>query len=216
MVAGGLAVTEPAAAAKNYTACVKKSTGEVRLMLGKPKKCKKGWKKTTWSKRGPKGAKGPDGSPGPANSFGNVVDADGTLIGRSMGSPAYPLPMFVVEIDGGRFIYYPNGWLLPFGPTYFDNASCTGSRFTLVGDNEVRDTILGDPNLRLVDRSSEPTLGPAKAFKADGTATSVANLQNWRLNSSGVCTAEPNYTGYRIPLTEVPAPPDYKGPLRLV
>ena len=41
VTAGGLSVAQPATAAKKYTACVKKSTGEMRLLLGK-KKCKKG------------------------------------------------------------------------------------------------------------------------------------------------------------------------------
>lgn len=219
LVAGGLAVSEPAAAAKKYTACVKKSTGEVRLLLGKSKKskkCKKGWKKTSWSKRGPAGTKGPDGPPGAANSFGYVVDANGTVIGQSLSSPAYPVPMFPVLINSGRFIYYPNGWLIPFGTTYYGNASCTGASYTLVSDVEARDSIVADPSLRIVARNSEPTLGPAKAFKVDGAPTSVVNLPNWSFNSSGVCTAGLNYTGYRFPLAEVPAPPDYQGPLRLL
>lgn len=38
----GVTATALAAAAKKYTACVKKSSGEVRLLLGKSKKCKKG------------------------------------------------------------------------------------------------------------------------------------------------------------------------------
>lgn len=217
LIAGaGLAVAEPASAAKKYTACVKKSTGEVRLLLGKSKKCKKGWKKRTWTKSGPSGTKGPDGVPGPANSFGHLVDANRNVIGQSLGSLGYPILFFTALIDGGKYFYYPNGWLIPFGPTYFDNASCTGARFTLVSDTQTRDAILGDPGLRLVARTSQPSLGPSKAFKVDGDVASVLNQPNWSLNSSGACTANSNYTGYRIPLTEVPAPPDYQGPLRVV
>ena len=214
--AAGLAVAEPAAAAKKYTACVKKSSGEMRLLLGKSKKCKKGWKKTTWTKAGPTGSKGPGGPGGAANSFGYVVDAKGVVVGQALGSFSLPIPVFMVSIDGGQYVYYPNGWLV--GPTsvYYDNAACTGTPFTVASDALERDWILQDTGLRAVQRTLEPTLGPASAFKPDGTASSVLNLSRWWLNQSGVCTADMSFTGYRLPLTSVPAPPDHPGPLRLV
>ena len=81
LTAAGMSVAQPATAAKKYTACVKKSTGEMRLLLGKKKKCKKGWKKTSWTKAGPRGGKGAHGVPGQANSIGIVVDANGALVG---------------------------------------------------------------------------------------------------------------------------------------
>lgn len=213
----GVTATAPAAAAKKYTACVKKSSGEVRLLLGKSKKCKKGWKKTTWTKAGPKGAKGADGTPGEASSFGYVVDANGTVVVRSLGAFIYPFAILSVRIDGGTYIYYPNGWLIPSGPVYWDNASCTGTPFTTADDTMTRDSLVGNAALRVVIRSGSPSaLGPARAFKIAGAATSVNGLARWRLNESGVCVADSNFTGYRIPVSEVTAPPDYAGPLRLV
>ena len=43
---------------------MKKSTGDVRVLLGKKKKCKKGWKKVSWTKAGPTGKSGVSGGPG--------------------------------------------------------------------------------------------------------------------------------------------------------
>ncbi len=57
------------------------------------------------------------------------------------------------------------------GPTtvYYDNAACTGTPFTVARDALERDWILQDTGLRVVQRTLEPTLGPAAAFKPDGT-----------------------------------------------
>ncbi|MBK6764127.1 MAG: hypothetical protein IPG68_13010 [Micrococcales bacterium] len=218
LAGGGLAVTQPASAAKKYTACVKKSTGEMRLLLGKSKKCKKGWKKRTWTKAGPTGGMGPDGPVGPANSFGYVVDGKGTIIGRSMGTPNYPIPVFPVLIEGGLYFYYPNGWLIPGGAIpYFDNAACTGTPFAAATDTIERDIVAQDPTFRVVSRGSTATsLLPARAYKVNGPASSVLNQTRYYLNSAEVCTAEPAFTGYLIPLVAVTAPPDYPGPLKVV
>ncbi|MCU0295910.1 MAG: hypothetical protein MUD05_07635 [Candidatus Nanopelagicales bacterium] len=216
--ASGMAATGPAAAAKKYTACVKKSTGEVRILLGKPKKCKKGWKKTSWTKAGPTGAKGSDGPTGVANTFGFVVDGDGVVIGQSVGSFPAPIAIFPVRIDGGIFIYYPNGWLVPLSETpYYDNAACSGVPFIAVTNSLDRDSFVLDSSVRVVYRSSAgASLGPASAYKPDGTSTSVLNQARWSFNSSGACVSSPDFSGYRLPLVSVPAPPDYKGPLRFM
>ena len=83
-------------------------------------------------------------------------------------------------------------------------------------DTLERDWILQDTSVRMVQRTLEPALGPATAFKPDGSATSVLNLPRWYLDTSGACTASAAFTGYRLGLTSVPAPPDRPGPLRLV
>jgi hypothetical protein len=217
VAASGLAASQPAGAAKTYTACVKKSTGEVRLLQGKSKKCKKGWKKTTWTKSGPQGAKGPDGPTGSANSFGTVVDATGAVVGQSMGSLGFPYMYFPVLIDGGVYTYVPNGWLIPVAaPPFYDNASCTGTPFITAMDTEEFSRVRNDSTLRVVYRQFSPALGPASAYKQSGEVSSVLNVSQWYRDDSGVCTATFTFTGYRVFLTEVPAPPDRPGPLRLV
>ncbi len=211
-----VAVAQPASAAKKYTACVKKKTGEVRIVTGK-KKCKKGWKKRSWTKAGPTGSKGADGPSGSANTFGLVVDADGAVVGRAFGTFPAPITIFPVLRDGGLYIYYPNGWLVPLSATpYYDNAACTGVPFLTVTTSLERDAILQDSTTRVVYRPlSEVSVGPASAYKPDGTSTSVLNQARWELDDDGVCQAEVTFTGYRLPLVSVAAPPDFKGPLRL-
>ena len=211
-----VAVAQPASAAKKYTACVKKKTGEVRIVTGK-KKCKKGWKKRSWTKAGPTGSKGADGPSGSANTFGLVVDADGAVVGQAFGTFPAPITIFPVLRDGGLYIYYPNGWLVPLSATpYYDNAACTGVPFLTVTTSLERDAILQDSTTRVVYRPlSEVSVGPASAYKPDGTSTSVLNQARWELDDDGVCQAEVTFTGYRLPLVSVAAPPDFKGPLRL-
>lgn len=186
LIAGaGLAVAEPASAAKK-AACVKKSTSTAPA--GQVQEVQEGLEEAHLDQVGAQRDQGPDGVPGPANGFGHLVDANGNVIGQSAGSTNYPILFFTAQIDGGKYLYYPNGWLIPFGPTYFDNASCTGARFTLVSDTQTRPAaILGDPGLRLVARTSQPSLGPSEAFKVDGDVASVLNQPNWSLNSSGAC-----------------------------
>ena len=191
-----VAVAQPASAAKKYTACVKKKTGEVRIVTGK-KKCKKGWKKRSWTKAGPTGSKGADGPSGSANTFGLVVDADGAVVGQAFGTFPAPITIFPVLRDGGLYIYYPNGWLVPLSATpYYDNAACTGVPFLTVTTSLERDAILQDSTTRVVYRPiSEGSVGPASAYKPDGTSTSVPNQARWELADDGVCQAEGTCTG---------------------
>lgn len=214
----GIAVAGPATAAKKYTACVKKSTGETRLLLGKSKKCTKGWKKVTWLKAGPKGAKGPDGATGEASTLGFVVDAQGTVVGKALGILPVQGGIISVQIDGARYTYFVSGLLLPtYPPVYFDNASCSGALFTTAADVLERDLLTQDPAVRLVDRPASPTeVGPARAYRPDGSSSAVVNQPRWYLNSSSVCTADSNFTGYRVPVVQTTAPRDFVGPLRFV
>lgn len=215
LVAGsGVTLGGPASAAKTYKACVKKSTGEVRLMLGKSKKCKKGWKKTTWSKVAPKGSKGPDGPAGAANSLGTVVDANGQVVGTTMGSINMGVVLFAVLIDGGVYYYYPHGALVTTSTVHFDNATCTGTAFAAIVDAEELALTQSAFGLRIVDRVTSPVPGPASAYKLSGSVDSVINGARWHLDNAGVCTAGSAFTGYRAFLTQVPAPPDRPGPLK--
>ena len=72
LVAGSAAVP---AQAKTVKACVKKSTGELRILTGSKTKCKKGWKKISWNQKGDTGPQGNQGAQGP-----NLVVKDGTGI----------------------------------------------------------------------------------------------------------------------------------------
>lgn len=217
LATGGLAVTQPATAAKKYTACVKKSSGEMRLLLGKKKKCAKGWKKTTWTKSGPRGAKGSAGPTGAVNSMGTVVDGNGALVGEAMtvGSLG-PYPLFEVRIDGGIFTYLGNGWLYPQNPPVeYDNAACTGTPFIESNDPTLTAYILNDAEYRAISRTFTPALGPSTAWKPTGQKTAVVAAASWYRNEAGVCTAGAAFTGDRVGLVQVAAPPDVPGPLRL-
>lgn len=206
----------PASAAKKYTACVKKSTGEVRLLVGGTKKCKKGWKKTTWKKAGPRGAKGPDGAAGAANSLGTVVDGNGQVVGQALGMLSMGVTLFQVRIDGGVYEYAGNGWLIPKEPeAYYDNATCAGDPFATANDSMALSLIQNDPSLRIVYRAMEPTMQPASAWRVQGSPTAVINVNRWGRDYTGACVAATPLTGYRIPLTPVTPPPDHPGPLRI-
>ncbi len=217
VAAAGLSAAQPATAAKKYTACVSKSSGEMRLLLGKKKKCAKGWKKVSWRKSGPRGAKGSPGATGTPNSFGVVVDGTGAPVGEAVTVTSLSdFTLFAVRIDGGVFTYLGNGWLYPQNlPVEYDNAACTGTPFLESDDAILTDYISSDAGYRAVSRTVTPTLGPATAWKPTGQKTAVVAAANWYRNESGVCTAGAAFTGDRIALVEVPAPPDRPAPLRL-
>lgn len=214
----------PVTAAKTYKACVKKSTGETRILLGKKKqkkwKCKKGWKRATWTKAGPSGTPGTPGNPGPTgarSTLGTVVDANGAVVGESLSTLAVPgMVQFVIRIDGGTYVYFPNGWLLTAGNVTYSDAACATAPFTRFSTSGERDLGLSDAGYRVVYRSANPTLGPASAYRLVGTSQPVVNAQHYERNELGVCTAEGAlFTGYVLPLTSVPAPPDRPGPLMI-
>lgn len=211
---GGLAVTQPATAAKKYTACVKKSSGEMRLLLGKQKKCAKGWKKTTWTKAGPRGAKGSVGATGAANSFGTVVDGGGATVGEGFSATFVgPYPLFVVRIDGGTFTYLGNGWLYPQNPPVeYDNAACTGSPFIESDDPILTAYLTSDSSYRAVSRTFSPTLGPATAWKPTGQKTAVVAAPNGIGMSRGSALPVPRSRGTESRWCRCPRPPTSPDP----
>lgn len=215
LAAAGAGPVSPASAAKTYTVCVKKSTGEMRMLLGKKKtKCKKGWKKQTWTKAGPKGSAG---GTGPANSLGNLVDATGAAVGQVLQViPSREFPVFVVRIDGAVYAYASGGQLMEtFAEVRYDNSACSGTLFYVAGSELVKDALLADASSRIVIRAMSPDWGPASAYRFSGTATDIVNLPTWEKAPDGSCVATGNATGARLDLTQVPAPPDRPGPLRV-
>ncbi|MEZ5158158.1 MAG: hypothetical protein R2687_04910 [Candidatus Nanopelagicales bacterium] len=218
-----VAVTPPVAAKTTYKACVKKSTGDVRLLLGKKKKkkkCKKGWKKVSWTKAGPTGKSGSPGGPGAAGakaSMGTVIDGNGAVVGEALSTLPISFTAFIVRIDGGVFFYYPNGWLLPTETVYFKDAACVGTPYARADSPQTRDLLLASPAYRTVYRASSPTLGPATAYRYGTTSEQVTNVQFYARGSNGACAASGGvFTGYAVPLIQVTAPPDHPGPLRVV
>src|SRR5689334_21609890 len=93
VVAGAVLVPAGAANAATLTACVKKSTGEMRLRQGKAakKKCPRGWKKVRWNVQGAAGKQalpglnginGSNGVNGAPGALLNLKDATGAVVGQ--------------------------------------------------------------------------------------------------------------------------------------
>lgn len=217
-----LTLAQPASAAKTYKACVKKSTGETRMLVGKAKKCKKGWKKVTWGKKAPTGDAGLPGAQGPGGQpayFGSLVDGNGAVIGKAVGlfALAPQLTIYQVLIDGGLYSYLGNGWLFPLASPVFLDAACAGEPFQVADDVDSL-AFLSGPLLRVVYRTqSAAGLGPSRVFKPTGApASTLSGVPIYTLSSTGVCTVDdPNFTGFRVNVTEISAPPDRQGPLRV-
>lgn len=219
LAGSGLVGAPPATAAKKYTACVKKSTGEMRILLGKNKKCAPGWKKRKWTKAGPTGdpgAGGAKGATGTPNSLGTLVDGTGSPVGRLMAAfPSESGMWFTVEIDGGLYTYEGAGRVRPFAPLYFANAMCMGQAYLTAHSAEYATEIMGWYGVRVVYRQTEPTWGPPSAYKFAGTSQSVAAVPLWERTQDGGCAANGPFTGFLLPLTEITSPTDRPGPLRV-
>lgn len=221
-LAGGAILVQPASGAATYRACVKKSTGEMRMMTKGMTKCKKGWKKLTWTKSGPAGnpgATGGQGSTGGSAYLGVVVDGNGTVIGKSLGGApvAPPLILFPVLIDGGAYSYLADGHLYPVGSPLYTDAACATAPFLPADDLEELSLFGGSTLNRFVYRPTATDWGPARAFKATGATGVVINAPTYGFSSAGVCELDdPLYTGYRLELTEIAAPADRPAPLRIL
>ncbi|TXH32369.1 MAG: hypothetical protein E6Q91_01405 [Actinobacteria bacterium] len=203
--------------AKTVKACVKKKTGDVRILTGK-KKCKKGWKKVSWNQKGKTGPQGKQGAQGP-----NLVVKDGTgkVLGKFLGVLPEGLSLISVEIDGGSYLYLPSGIIYPgfssSSPSYKTN-TCTGTGYVESSSplsTQFLTGAAGGPS-RLVYRPSTPVLGPPSAWKLTSTSENVVNQPLWERDSSGACVVNlPNYTGALVALESIAAPQDVPGPLTI-
>jgi hypothetical protein len=212
LVAGGAAVP---AQAKTVKACVNKSTGELRILTGSKNKCKKGWKKISWNKKGATGPQGNQGAQGP-----NLVVKDGTgkVLGKFLGLFPAGFALMFVEIDGGSYLYAPNGTVYPFGggsPAFKTN-TCTGTGYVRSSSPQSTQLITGSAGgpTRLVYRKSDPPLGPTFAWAFTAT-TETVNQVMYTLDSAGNCVADGNHNGTIVALQSVAAPPDVPGPLTI-
>lgn len=189
------------------------------------KPCKKGWRKVTWTKAGPKGAPGTNGgngSPGRSGATGPtgpvryVRDRNGAILGQYMGLLPAGASFFEVLVNGGLYIYIGNGRLYPQGltPSYETN-TCAGTPYMMTGTPQAAALftgMAGSPT-RFVVRATAPGFGPASAFQLTTTTTPIAAVPLYRRDATGACVLVGPGTGVLVTLTQVPAPPDVEGPL---
>jgi hypothetical protein len=218
---GATGMALPADAATTYRACVKKKTGQTRMMAKKQKKCPKGWTKVTWKKkptRGDAGSPGTAGPVGPSSTLGTVIDGVGTrvgtLVGFSWGGPDFQV--YLVQSDLGQFLYVSNGWVYPNGSPKFADAACATTPFLTISQASDLPLVQGNPQFRFVYRTTDGGLGPAKAYRLTETVTPVAGLSYYEYDDAGACQLSAGVAnGFTIDLAETQAPQDRTGPLRV-
>lgn len=210
--AGLTTVAAPAAQAAPVKACVKKKTGELRVLLKSKKKCKKGWKKVSWNEAGDPGAAGPQGPV----VVRNVKDATGAVIGYTLLSAYSGLSGGVlVYSEGGAYWYSASdGKVEDSGSVYYTDAACSAA-VTPVYHTPHYLAALNSFG-RVVDRPN--SAAPTRAYK--GTSTVLAageDQQFWYLeehNATCKSTGMGWLSTYAV-LEAVPAPADRPGPLSI-
>ena len=221
-----IASASPASADSTYYACVKKSDGQTK-MVKKNKKCKKGWKKVSWSQTGPTGPTGAAGANGPAGPVLSVKDGAGAVVGQFMGTWSGLVPGFTVLADGGLWDYGSDGVLHGDSTPLFADATCATPvimvrSYPANPAETARAVARFVPNSlgRLVYRSDTPG-ATARAWKVSGQ-NSAAGLGGllFSLDSAGNCVFESTVdaddvaaAATLVGLTEVPAPPNHPAPL---
>jgi hypothetical protein len=197
--------------AATLTACVKKNTGEMRLVSGKKakRKCPAGWRKVTWNVRGPAGPQL------------RVRAANGDLVGKLLGVFPGGGAIYVVERGGGQYMYFGSGDLFPSASPSFTAPDCSGTAYltnSSGGPSTAFLIKLVAGSFRSVFRTMSGGLfGPPKAWKSAGTFQSVLATSTYRFNSTtGDCELETaGFNGDLIALKATVAPPDFVGPLRI-
>ncbi|MEZ5184899.1 MAG: hypothetical protein R2720_04065 [Candidatus Nanopelagicales bacterium] len=216
LVGAGTAVP---AQAKTVVACVKKSNGKVKVLTTKKKqkkKCKKGWKKFSWNQTGKTGPQGPAGQDGAQGASQVVKDGTGKVLGKFLGLLPEGASFVFVLIDGGAFIYSPDGRVLPLTSPTFKTNTCTGTAYVRSSSPTNTQFYVGAAGgqSRLVYRKTNPTYGPSVAYQFT-TATEVINQTVYRWNDMGACVADGNHNGTIVALQQVAAPADVPGPLTI-
>jgi len=190
--------------AATITACVKKSSGQVKVLKSAKKKCKKGWKKKQWFT--------PSGVP-------HLVGHNGTDLGILVGSFPFPYLLQMALSPNGIYTYLPNGSVFPNTDSVrFLDSSCTGPASMQAQNAQALDYILGmaGGQVRFVERRTTPTFGPTRAWQATKSVFTVNLQQIYRFESDGTCIASSIYTGTLVKLTAVTPAADVTGPLRTV
>ena len=225
-VAVGLCAVEAVSTAvsapvKTIKVCVNKKTGEAQQL--RKGKCRRGWKKISWSSQGPTGLPGAPGSPGSPGARGPAgtlsLYANGRRVAPIVGSPENELYFPAVLLDGGLYGFLPDGSLYPNieSPT-FRAADCSGTAF-FVSSEESQARLQASwagSNTRLVARTTSPVLGAIQGvWVPSGQIAPLApggeNL--YRRTSTGECVGPAMQTGWTATLTPVTPPGNLTPPL---
>lgn len=228
----GVGALPASADAATITACVKSKGGDVRFRSGAAarKKCPKGWKRLRWSttspagrqgKPGIQGVAGPQGIPGPVGPKLNVKDATGAVVGQFVGALPQGGTVFFVLRDGGIWWYLGSGQLFPIGSPTWKTSDCTGSAHLRANSSGLGSAVfaqLVSGTFRLTFRTlSAGTFGSATGWTGNGAIETIPATQLYRLNgTTGACETDGvPYAGDLVGMSQVPAPPDYTGPLTI-
>ena len=209
LMGGGVAPSQ----AKTVKVCVKKKSGEMRLL--KKKKCKKGWKKVTWNQKGATDPQGDQGAQGPNLT---VKDGTGAVLGKFVGLYPAGFTLMFVEIAGGIYLYTPNGQVFPAlsGSPSFKTNTCNGTAYLRSSSPQTTQLYTGSAGgpSRILYRATTPAPGPISAWEIT-TSTEVVNQTMYILSNAGVCTADGNHNGTIVALQSVTPPADVPGPLTI-
>jgi hypothetical protein len=206
----------PDAGAAQQVACVNNKTGDMKLVFGKKakRKCQRGWRKVTWEQ-----VKG--------NLGYRVYSANRRLVGKLVGVGYVPGGLTTLNIlrNGGIYTYTFGGMLFPSSGSSgfslaFKTSDCSGPAYVpFSGTPEFKALLraqLGG-SFRVTARDVTPFgLSPTKAWKFSGATEEVAAPTDlYERSFDGTCVLDQaGFTGTLFRFASVPAPPDFKGPLR--
>lgn len=233
VVAGAVLVPAGAANAATLTACVKKSTGEMRLRQGKAakKKCPKGFKKVRWNVQGAAGKQGLPGASGLNGTNGtngvngapgallNLKDATGAVVGQLLDVVPEGLPVYTVFRDGGIWYYLGDGHLASIVGPRFKTSDCSGTAYLPnASDSQLTDAsflmMISGPFRAVYRINDSELIGTPTAYAASGASEPATGVQLYSRDNTNACNATGGpVTGTLFALQEVPAPPDFTGPL---
>ncbi len=215
---GLVGTTAGAAPTRQVKVCVNKKTGEaMQLRKGK---CRKGWKRISWSSEGPTGAPGVPGAGGERGSAGGLsLYANGQRVGRLIGGVSAEIFAPTVVVDGGMYTYFPDGSLASTteSPSFLA-ADCSGTAYFVSPDEEDARIIASwaGTSVRLVARTLSPSLGAIQGVwvpSGEVTALPGGGTNMWRRTDDGTCVGPSLQTGWSSTLTSVTPPANLTPPL---
>ncbi len=170
--------------------------------------------------QGAQGAQGPQGVQGPAGPNMQVKDASGGVVGKFLGIFPAGYSIFMVERDGGYWIYLGSGQVYSLGSPNWKTNDCLSTAYLRNSSSNVPaatfGALVGGPFRAAFRTQSAGGFGPVSAWRATGaTETLGAATQLYKRDSTtGACVTDgAPTTGELATLTAVEAPPDVAGPL---